>query len=174
MDSAMFMDTPEILIYVGAGAFLLGWIVAKIAAYFGNKFAARDRDPRDDKIRSISADLRVAQTDAEKTKTKFEEEAKARQEEQEAVATRDQVIEDLTSTVTKLKVDLKESVMKTRELREELSDRAAENIKSEVKLRDVETELSIARASTDLIATGVLDYTEEDDVIPQKSAKSVT
>ena len=48
--------------------------------------------------------------------------------------------------------------MKTRELRAELSDRATENVKSEVKLREVETELSIAQASTDMIATGVLDY----------------
>jgi len=54
--------------------------------------------------------------------------------------------------------DLKESVMKTRELRSELSDRATQNIKSEVKLREVETELEVAQASTDMIATGVLDY----------------
>ena len=55
-----------------------------------------------------------------------------------------------------------------RELRAELSNRAAENVKSEVKLREVETELSVAQASTDLLATGVLDYSvapdgEEDD-----------
>jgi hypothetical protein len=48
--------------------------------------------------------------------------------------------------------------MKTRELRHELTDRATENLKSEVKLREVETELEVAQASTDLIATGVLDY----------------
>lgn len=170
----MFMDTPEILIYVAVGAFLLGWIVAKISAYFGNKFAARARDPRDDKIRSISADLRVAQTDAEKAKAKLENEAKALKEEQGQLANRDKTIENLTDTVRKLKSDLKESVIKTNELRGELSDRAAENIKSEVKLRDVETELSIARASTDLIATGVLDYTEEEDENPKKALKSVT
>ena len=54
--------------------------------------------------------------------------------------------------------DLKDSVLKTRELRSELSDRATQNIKSEVKLREIETELDVAQASTDLIATGVLDY----------------
>lgn len=170
----MFMDTPEILIYVAAGAFLLGWFVGKVAAYFGNRFAARDRDPRDDKIRSISADLRVAQTDAEKAKSKLDAESKALKEQQENVAAREEQIENLSDTVRKLKVDLKESVIKTRELREELSDRAAENIKSEVKLRDVETELSIARASTDLISTGVLDYTEEEDEKPKSIVKSVT
>ena len=90
------------------------------------------------------------------------------------VAERDATIEEQNATIKKLKADLKESVLKTRELREELSDRAAENIKSEVKLRDVETELSIARASTDLIATGVLDYTEEEDSEPKTAVKSVT
>ena len=43
-------------------------------------------------------------------------------------------------------------------MRAELSYRATENVKSEVKLREVETELSVAQASTDMIATGVLDY----------------
>ena len=166
------MESPEILIYVGVGAFLLGWFVGKIAAYFGNKFKARARDPRDDRIRSMDAELRVAQGSADKANAKLEEESKTLKGEQEQLKTRETTIEDLKSTVTKLKVDLKESVMKTRELREELSDRAAENIKSEVKLRDVETELSIARASTDLIATGVLDYTEEEDEKSPEAAKS--
>jgi gas vesicle protein len=159
----MYLDAPEILIYVAAGAFLLGWIVAKIAAYFGNKFKARTRDPRDARIRSLDAELRVAQGSNEKANAKLEQEAKALKAEKEQLAERDQTIENLTDTVTKLKADLKESVIKTRELREELQERAAENIKSEVRLRDIETELSVARASTDLISTGVLDYTEEED-----------
>ena len=62
-----------------------------------------------------------------------------------------------------LRVDLKDSVLKTRELREELASRAEQNLKSEVKLREVETELSVAQASTDLLATGVLDYTVAPD-----------
>ena len=48
-------------------------------------------------------------------------------------------------------------------MREELANRAAENLKSEVKLREVETELSVAQASTDMIATGVLDYSLSPD-----------
>ena len=78
---------------------------------------------------------------------------------------------------------LKDSVKKTRELRHELSHRAEENVRSEVKLREVETELSVAQASTDLIATGVLDYSvapdpedefEEVDTKPSKIIKSAT
>ncbi len=71
---------------------------------------------------------------------------------------RDNVITHQQGKIEKLNSDLKDSVMKTRELRAELSDRATENLRSEVKLREVETELEVAQASTDLIATGVLDY----------------
>jgi len=154
----MFMDTPETILYVAGGAFLLGWFVGKIGAYFGNKIQARNRDPRDDRLRSMNAELRIAQTDAGKAKTELEERSKSLTEEQGTVVARDKLIVEQGDTIIRLKSDLKESVLKTRELRAELSDRAAESVKSEVRLRDVETELSVAQASTDMIATGVLDY----------------
>ena len=154
----MFMDTPETLLYVAGGAFLLGWFVGKIGAYFGNKIQARNRDPRDDRLRSMNAELRIAQTDAGKAKSELDEQSKSLTEEQNTVVARDKLIVEQGDTIIRLKSDLKESVIKTRELRAELSDRATENIKSEVRLRDVETELSVAQASTDMIATGVLDY----------------
>jgi len=159
----MFMDTPETLIYVAGGAFLLGWLVSKIAAYFGNRLSARTRDPRDDRIRSMTAELRIARTDSDKAKSALEEQSKVLKEEENTVAARDQLINEQIDLIAQLRSDLKESVMKTRELRLELTDRAAENIKSEVKLRDVETELSVAQASTDMLATGVLDYTTTKD-----------
>ena len=136
----------------------MGWFVGKIGAYFGNKIQARNRDPRDDRLRSMNAELRIAQTDAGKAKTELEEQSKSLKEEEHTVVTRDKLIVEQGDTIIRLKSDLKESVIKTRELRAELSDRATENIKSEVRLRDVETELSVAQASTDMIATGVLDY----------------
>jgi len=152
------MDTPETLLYVAGGAFLLGWFVGKIGAYFGNKIQARSRDPRDDRLRSMNAELRIAQTDAGKAKAELEEQSKSLAEEKDTVAARDKLIIEQGDTVTRLRSDLKDSVIKTRELREELTDRAAESVKSEVRLRDVETELSVAQASTDMISTGVLDY----------------
>ena len=159
----MFMDAPETLIYVAAGAFLLGWLVGKIGAYFGNKFSARNRDPRDDRIRSMVAELRIARTDADKAKAELEEQSKTLKEEDETVVARDKLISEQIDHIAQLRSDLKESVLKTRELRPELTERATENIKSEVRLRDVETELSVAQASTDMIATGVLDYNTTPD-----------
>lgn len=54
-------------------------------------------------------------------------------------------------------------MIKTRELRTEISQRAADDLRSQVRLRDVELELSVAQASTDMIATGVLDYSVAPD-----------
>ena len=164
------MDTPDTLLYVAGGAFLLGWLVGKIGAFLGAQFQSRKRDPRDDRIRNLDAELRIAQSDAEKSQeevTRLTEELTA---EKERIERRELVIVTQKQSITELRSDLKESVKKTRELRGELSNRAAENVKSEVKLREVETELSVAQASTDLIATGVLDYSaapdaeEEDDL----------
>ena len=160
------MDTPDTLLYVAIGAFVLGWVVAKISAAIAGKIQARKRDPRDDRIRSLEAELRVAESNAAKAGDELDK-VKGRTEELESrVADRDIAIASQAEKIDQLKVDLRESVKKTRELRAELSSRAEENVRSEVKLREVETELSVAQASTDLIATGVLDYS----VAPEKEA----
>ncbi len=171
----MFMDPPQSLMLIAGGAFLLGWIMAKIGAALRRRFKAEKRDPRDDRIRSMAAELRIAQGDVKKLKIALEEQEKEVAKVQKFVEERDDEALKRTGVIEKLSVDLKESVKKTRELRTELTDRATENIKSEVKLREVETELSVAQASSDLIATGILDYTtasgkkDEDD--EQDSAK---
>ena len=163
----MFMETPQTLIILTGGAFLLGWLVGKIGAYFGNKFAAKSRDPRDDRIRSLDAELRIARGETEKLKTELEEAAKELKLLKLAHTVLGEKLTKEANANIAVRKDLRDSVKKTRELRYELSDRAAENLKSEVKLREVETELSVAQASTDLLTTGVLDYSvapdEEDD-----------
>ena len=158
----MIADIPQNLILMTVGAFLLGWILASISARLGSGRSTK-RDPRDDRIRSLEADLRVASANAGQAAEKLKALEEELEEIRDSVEKRDNVITQQQERMEELKRDLKESVMKTRELRHELSDRAAENVKSEVKLREVETELSIAQASTDLLATGVLDYSVEPD-----------
>ena len=159
----MFMDAPENLIYITAGAFFLGWMVGKIGAYFGNRAKTSSRDPKDDRIRSLEAELRVSKSDAKKSKTELEQREKDLAEEKKSVEQRDEALDEQLQVIANLRKDLRDSVRKTRELRAELSDRATENVKSEAKLRQVETELSVAHASTDMIATGVLDYSMTPD-----------
>jgi len=154
----MFFEIPQNLILMVVGAFLLGWLLSSISRSLGGDSSSRKRDPRDDRIRSLEAEHRIAQTDVETLKDKVTGLEKELEEVNDGVEKRDNVISHQQERMEELTSDLRDSVMKTRELRADLSERATENIKSEVKLREVETELEVAQASTDMIATGVLDY----------------
>ena len=165
----MFFDIPQNLILTIAGAFLLGYLLSAIVSSVGTRSKAKKRDPRDDRIRNLEAELRIAQTEAESSKDKREALEKELEEEKSGAEKRDNVITHQQEKIERLSQDLKDSVLKTRELRNELSDRATENLRSEVKLREVETELEVAQASTDLIATGVLDYSLTPDGEEEKA-----
>lgn len=156
----MPFDKTEYLLLI---AFLAGWTIAKVSGWIGRKLTTVERDPRDDRIRSLTADVRVAQTQAEKVRGQLDQKEKELTETQKLVRTREDTIAGHESRIERLRSDLKESVLKTRELRAELTDRAAEHTKSEALLREVQTELSVARASTDMLATGVLDYTTNEE-----------
>jgi len=165
----MFFEIPLNLILMTGGAFLVGWVVSSISWSLSSKMRAKKRDPRDDRIRSLEAELRIALSESGKSGEAVKKLEKDLEESNEGHVKRDNVISHQQEKLERLAADLKDSVLKTRELRNELSDRATQNIKSEVKLREVETELEVAQASTDMIATGVLDYSLaaealEDDV----------
>jgi len=154
----MFVELPQNLILFTAAAFIVGWILSAISSRLTSKYQARKRDPRDDRIRSLEAELRVAQSESKKSGEKGTELEDELKDAIEGMEKRDNVISHQQGRIEELTSDLKDSVLKTRELRSELSERATEGIKSELKIREVETELEVAQASTDMIATGVLDY----------------
>ena len=173
----MFMEAPETLMYVAIRAFVIGWLLAKLGSAVSNRVKTKRRDPRDDKIRNLDAELRIAQGEVEKTRDDAERKEEKLTETQQLAADKDLVITAQKSKIEQLRADLKESVKKTAELRAELSQRAEENVRSEVKLREVETELSVAQASSEFIATGVLDYSmapdgEEEAVEPQPASQA--
>jgi chromosome segregation ATPase len=159
----MFVELPNELIFIAAGAFLLGWILSAISSSIGARFKARKRDPRDDRIRELEAELRIAQAEHTDSRTDLEKLEDELKETTIGLERRDNVISDQQTKLEKATSDLKSSVIKTRELRSELTDRATENVHAEAKIREVETELSVAQASTDMIATGVLDYSFKPD-----------
>ena len=154
----MFVDLPQQLILYTAGAFLLGWLLSSISSGIGTRQRAKRRDPRDDRIRELEAESRIAQSNSEKTIDEIEQLEEKLKETTVGIERRDSVISEQQSKLDRTKTDLKDSVLKTRELRSELTERATENVHAEAKIREVETELSVAQASTDLIATGILDY----------------
>jgi chromosome segregation ATPase len=174
----MFLELPkEQLLYLAA-AFLIGWILSAIQARLAANLRAKKRDPRDDRIRSLEAEARIARTDADKMIEKDAVQQKAMNEAQAGIEKRDNVIAHQQERIEALTRDLKSSVQKTRELRAELSERATENMRSVAKIREVETELEVAQASTDLLATGVLDYAlapqSEDEPVAEANDPDIT
>jgi len=170
----MFEGSPENLLFIVVGAFVLGWVVAKIGAWAGKRARETTRDPRDDRIRSLEAEHRVAKTDSAKAVEQSETLKQHLQEVEDSLKELEELKVEHTNKIAQLRQDLRDSVKKTRELRAELSDRATESVRSEVKLREVETELEVTRATTDMVATGVLDYSmapdnEDDDGEPKVS-----
>jgi len=181
----MFVELPNELIFIAGGAFLLGWVLAAISSSLGARRRAKKRDPRDDRIRGLEAELRIAQSDTTDSRTHLEKLEDELKETTIGLERRDNVISQQQSKLDKVSSDLKDSVLKTRELRSELTDRATASVHAEAKIREVETELSVAQASTDMIATGVLDYSfipdkqdpdgevsEDDDVSDEVSKAS--
>ena len=160
----MFIEPNQTMMLIAGGAFLLGYLVAKIGAAISRRGKSTDPDPRDSRIRSMEADLRVAQSETERLKAALEEQEKEVEKVQNLIEEKDEEALKQTGVIEKLHADLKDSIKKTRELRAELTDRATENVKSEVKLREVETELEVAQASSEMISTGILDY----DIVPEK------
>ena len=161
----MFVDLSLNLIVYTVGAFVLGWILSAISSRTSNHKQGPSRRSNDHLIRSLEADQRVAQTDSEKSKEKHEKLEDELKQATDDLGKRNEVILHQQKQLDTFKHDLKVSVRKTRELRSELTDRASENIRSEVKLREVETELEIAQVSADMIATGVLDYSLTEDMV---------
>lgn len=159
----MFVELPNELIFTASGAFLLGWILATISSSLSARHRVRKRDPRDDRIRELEAELRNAQSDSSDSRTHLEKLEDELKETSIGLERRDNVISEQQSKLEKVSSDLKDSVLKTRELRSELTDRATASVHAEAKIREVETELSVAQASTDMIATGVLDYSFKPD-----------
>ena len=154
----MFVDLPQELILYTAGAFLLGWLLSSINSNIAARHRAKKRDPRDDRIRELEAELRIAHTDSEQSSSELERLEEELKETTIGIERRDGVITEQQTKLERIQGDLKDSVLKTRELRGELAERATENVHAEAKIREVETELSVAQASTDMFATGVLDY----------------
>ena len=171
------MSIPHNLLLLVIAAFLLGWLLASVSASLSARHKAKKRDPRDEKILSLEAELRVARTDVAHLKSDADGQEKSLQETTADVQRRDTVISEQQTVIDRLDYDLKESVKKTRELRAEVADRATQNVHAEARIREVETELSIAKASVDLMATGVLDFDEgatADDVPGQGDASGKT
>ena len=146
--SSLF-DMPLVL---AAVSFVAGYILAKLGAMLGGASTPKEEPTDKDRaLRSAEAELRVAQKKVEEAEAQLEakntEAGELRAELEELREEHSEVEEQTTS----LRDQLRDECEKTQKLRTELSERAEEGIRTEVKLRDAETELSLAQAGSDAI-----------------------
>lgn len=170
----MFEELPQRELLTAGGAFLVGWVLARLGSFAKARARATKRDPRDNRIRSLDAELRIAQSGNEKFKSQLEDHKKDLAEARKALALKKDATGEQEAVIERLREDLKDSVKKTRELRAELTDRAEEAVRFEIRIRELETELSVAQSSPSLMASGLLGYGAEEgeNEPPQTAGKS--
>jgi len=154
------LDHNQMLMALSAVSFLVGALLMRAIAKPRQKESASE-DPRNHQIREMEADLRTIRRQSAECElaldTKTEEFDTAVTTMQELRATLAESEEELG----KMKSELKGSVSKTRELRIELQDRATETIHEQVRARDAETELEVARAGSEAVISEISRLQEE-------------
>lgn len=140
-----------ILIFVAIGV-LGGWAVGRVVVRLAGKGRGSVRtEEANHRIRALEADLRVAQRKAEEAELALE-----RHREESDVLRREMEMRNAELTgrdqeIEQLRKGLADECAKTQALRGELVSRAEETIRASVRVKDAETELSVARAGSDAV-----------------------
>lgn len=150
------MSTPFGLpLIVGVGAFIVGWIAAKISSYFIRRSVYLETPDQHHQIRSLEASLRVAQKKADQSVGQFETisaEIDALREQHE---TTENLLQERAVKLGDLKQGMHDETAKVRALRVELVGRAEETIRAEYATRQMETELSVMHAGSEAMSDEV-------------------
>lgn len=143
----------EMPLVLAALAFTGGYVLAKVGVLLGRagKTSTKPDTERDRQFRAMEAELRVARKQFEEAETSLVAVKQERGELQAQLDERTAEAVDATDRLTGLHKQLKEECEKTQKLRTELSQRAEQEIRTKIQLRDMETELSLAQAGSDAI-----------------------
>lgn len=162
----------EMPLVLAALAFMAGYVLAKLGAWFTRKEKTDGKhDPdRDRQYRGMEADLRVARKQLEQAETDMAAVKQERGELQAELDDRGGELLEATSQLEDLRGQLKDECDKTQGLRSELSNRAEEGIRAQVQLRDAETELSLAQAGSDAVNDEISQLVGEREQLEERLA----
>jgi len=154
------LNQNQLLGAAAAAGFFAGCLIVLLFSGSSRK-SSRQEDPRNHRIRELEADLRSVTRQLEDAEAALAEKTS---EFNMSVET----LQDLRVTLTErearidvLEVDLKGSVSKTRQLRQELQDRATETVREHVRAEEAETELEVARAGSEAVLSEITRLQEE-------------
>jgi predicted nucleic acid-binding Zn-ribbon protein len=154
------LNSQQLMIAAALAGFVVGSVVIRIFTRVPVQDTTNE-DPRNHKIRELEADLRTLKRESEDNsddlkdkESEFNTAVESLQELRSTLAERD-------ATIAELQVDQKSSVVKIRELRHELQDRATETVRNHVRAEEAETELDVARAGSEAVLSEIVRLQEE-------------
>lgn len=152
---------------LGLTAFIAGCMVATLLRIIsggkasGKHTVAAGNAESEHRIRALEADLRIAQKNTEELQAKV---VSIQQElmlvNEESVVLR-KTLERRDTELAEMKKVLTEECKKTVELRKELTGRAEETIRARVQIKNIETELDVAQAGSEVVAEQLQRLTEQ-------------
>lgn len=150
---SVMLTIQEILLIFGVIGLLGGWAVGRVASWLGNRKAgdAAGGDKAQHRIRALEADMRVAQRKAEEAELALERQREEMDGLRRDLQARSDELAARDGEVQQLRRNLTDECAKTASLRQELTNRAEETIRASVRVKDAETELSVARAGSDAV-----------------------
>lgn len=106
-------------------------------------------DPRNKRIRELEAELKVLRRTVTDKTDELETRARDCEASQETIHDLNALLAERDDELKGLRKEVRSAVAKTRELRRELSERAAETIREHVRAKEALTELDVMRAGSD-------------------------
>jgi len=148
------LNLPQIML-VAAAAFVAGWLVGRLGSLLQRKNPSGGDGTRERRIRSLEADLRVAQRTAGEADQQADAARSSLETAEADLAEARARLDTVTQECARAQEELRSECAKTQELREELSARAEDAIHSRLKIKELETELSLIQAGSETVADEV-------------------
>lgn len=157
------LNSQEVILTFALIGVLGGWMMGRIGSWFSRRGDTRRADDANYRIRSLEADLRVTQRKAEEAELGLERHREEIERLRRELQLKTEELAAGREKVQRLRQSLAEECEKTKSLREELAERAEETIRASVRVKDAETELSVAQAGSEAVLDQIRRLAAERD-----------
>jgi chromosome segregation ATPase len=147
------------VLMAGVAGVVVGRLLGAVAAGSSARRTKRDES----RARSQDAELRVAQKTIEQDRAELQRLGEELRLVRLELAAQREQSGSRDERLVRLKADLHNEIAKTARLRQELSERAEEQMRVTASLRDLQNEVGVARAGSDVILEQVARLEQERD-----------
>ena len=151
----VMLTVQEMVLSFALIGVLGGWAMGRVGSWFGSRTSRSREEDLNHRIRALEADLRVAQRKADEATAQMEAQRQELETLRGQMQSESSAIRDRDQELKKLRHHLAEECNKTQSLRHELTSKAEETIRARARVKEVETELGVARAGSDAVLAEV-------------------